>query len=120
VANNIISDFGRGDAWWMWDGSTVLPVGPTPISIGVGQMPDDPPLRNVLVANNMVYDTEADGMMQDGQLVVGEPRYNFAVYLVDEDQTSAQGVLRAPRNVRFSGNMFDPGRRGISNVPLPE
>jgi len=120
VANNIISDFGRGDAWWMWDGSTVLPVGPTPISIGVGQMPDDPPLRNVLVANNMVYDTEADGMMQDGQLVVGEPRYNFAVYLVDEDQTSAQGALRAPRNIRFSGNMFDPGRRGISNVPLPE
>ena len=121
VANNIISDFGRGDAWWMWDGSTVLPVGPTPISIGVGgQMPDDPPLRNVLVANNMVYDTEADGTMQDGQLVAGEPRYNFAVYFADEDQPAAQGALRAPRNIRFSANMFDPGRRGISNVPLPE
>ena len=120
LANNIICDFGYGDSWWIWEKSTILPVGPTPISIGVGQLPDDPPVRDVLVTGNMVYDPGSDGELRDGGVIYPQPRYNYAVYLEDKDVKSDGGPLRAPVNVRFSGNMLQPGRRGISNVPLPE
>lgn len=120
LANNIITDFGHGDAWWLWEGSTVLPVGPTPISIGVGQLPDDPPLRDVVVTGNVVYDPGLDGELRDGAIVYPKPRYNYAVFFQDKDVESQNGTLRAPVNVRFSGNMLQPGRQGVSNVPLPQ
>ena len=51
IANNIISDFGYGHAHWIWgdDG--------TPIKFDRGQKPENPPLADVVVQGNVVYDT---------------------------------------------------------------
>ena len=118
VANNIISDFGYGNAHWMWKDSTVLPVGPTPLSIGQGQQPDDPPLRDVLVTSNVIYSTGRDGEIRNGQAVIAPPRYKYAVYLVTADQTKP-GEPQGAMGVRFANNVFHPGSEGICNIDLP-
>jgi nitrous oxidase accessory protein NosD len=91
IANNIISDFGHGDAHWMW--------GPerSPFKFDAGQEPDDPPLTEVLIQGNLVHNP-------------GPPRYIYAVIIASEPN--------APRNLRFSNNVFPPGTRGISNQEL--
>jgi len=91
IANNIISDFGHGDAHWMW--------GPerSPFKFDAGQEPDDPPLTEVLIQGNLVHNP-------------GPPRYIYAVIIASEPN--------APRNLRFSNNVFPPGTRGISNQKL--
>ncbi len=93
IANNIISDFGYGHAHWIWgdDG--------TPIKFDTGQKPENPPLADVVVQGNVVYDTSrAEG---------GGPRYRYAVVVPSE-----------VKGIRFSGNIFHPGREGVSNVEL--
>lgn len=95
IANNIISDFGNGHAHWIWgeDG--------TPIRLDNGQMPDDPPLSEVLVSGNMVYDSSRDSVP------VEEPRYRYAVRISAE-----------VKGLHFSGNVFHPGAKGVSNAPM--
>lgn len=93
IANNIISDFGYGHAHWIWgdDG--------TPIRFDTGQKPENPPLADVVVQGNVVYDTgRTDGT---------GPRYRYAVLVPGE-----------VKEIRFSGNLFHPGREGVSNVEL--
>lgn len=46
IANNIISDFGHGDAHWIWGNERA------PIRFDTGQQPDDPPLTDVIVQGN--------------------------------------------------------------------
>lgn len=93
IANNIISDFGYGHAHWIWGDDGF------PIRFDTGQKPDNPPLADVVVQGNVVYDTSrAEG---------GEPRYRYAVLVPSE-----------VKGVRFSGNILHPGRDGVSNVPL--
>lgn len=93
VTNNIISEFGRGDAHWIWGKER------SPFKFDTGQQPDDPPLADVIVRDNVVD-------------AIGEPLYKYAVIL-------PQGP-NAPKNIHFSGNLFHPGSQGVANVELPE
>jgi nitrous oxidase accessory protein NosD len=91
IANNIISDFGHGDAHWMW--------GPerSPFKFDAGQDADDPPLTNVLIQGNLIHN-------------IGPPRYIYDVIIA----TEASG----PRNLHFSSNVFPPGTRGVCNQEI--
>jgi len=91
IANNIISDFGYGHAHWIWGDNGI------PIKFDRGQKPENPPLADVVVQGNVVYDTgRTDGT---------ETRYRYAVLVPNE-----------VKGIRFSGNIFHPGRDGVSNV----
>lgn len=101
IANNIISDFGYGHSRWVWAESGSC----CPIRLDGPQKPDNPPLRDVIVQGNVVYDVGRE------QLPVKEPpRYSYAVLLY-----AGRG---APQGVRFANNIFHPGTKGISNVDL--
>ena len=92
IANNIISDFGHGDAHWIWGDDR------SPIKFDTGQQPDDPPLSDVIIQGNLVHCT-------------GPPRYQYAVIL--------PGGPNAPRGLHFSNNLFHPGSKGVANIELP-
>jgi hypothetical protein len=92
IANNIISDFGHGDAHWIWGNER------SPFKFDNGQQPDDPPLTDVLIQGNMVYSS-------------GTPRFKYAVIIA--------GGPNTPRGLHFSNNLLHPGTEGISNIPLP-
>ncbi len=93
IANNIISDFGHGDAAWVWGQNR------SPFKFEKGQEADDPPLTDVLVTGNVVHR-------------FGEPRYAYAVII--------EGGPNTPQGLRFTGNHFMPGTQGLSNRPLNE
>ncbi len=107
AANNIISDFGYGNARWIWNDSNPVPL----LFNGDSRKPDIPPLRNVLVEGNIIYDTGRDQILVDGQPRVEPPRYRHAVRI-------ATGV-GAPVGLKFANNLFNPGTEGVSNIPLP-
>lgn len=92
IANNIISDFGHGDAHWIWGDER------SPIKFDTGQQPDDPPLTDVIITGNIVHS-------------IGKPRYKFAVILPTG--------TNAPRGLHFSNNLFHPGTEGVANTELP-
>lgn len=91
IANNIISDFGHGDAHWIWGAER------SPFKFDTGQQPDDPPLTDVIVIGNMIQS-------------VGMPRYKYAVILPDGPN--------APHGMHFSNNLFHGGTEGMSNRDL--
>ncbi len=91
VANNIVSDFGHGNAHWIWGNER------SPFKFDSGQEPDDPPLTDVVVQGNVVH-------------CVGAPRYKYAVII--------GGGPNTPRRLRFSNNLFPPGTAGIANKEL--
>ena len=91
ISNNIISDFGHGDAHWIWGTER------SPFKFDTGQEDDDPPLSDVVVQGNVVQ-------------TIGEPRYRYAVIIA--------GGPNAPRGMHFSNNLFHPGRDGVSNTEL--
>ncbi|MFA6543321.1 MAG: right-handed parallel beta-helix repeat-containing protein [Limisphaerales bacterium] len=94
IANNIISDFGLGDARWIWGNER------SPFKFEeAGQQPDDPPLADVIVQGNIVQ-------------AIGEPRYKYAVII--------GGGPRGPRGMHFSNNLLHPGTQGIANIELPQ
>ena len=93
IANNIISDFGHGDAHWMWG------MERSPFKFDSGQDPDDPPLSDVIITGNLVHN-------------MGAPRYKYAVIIAGEPGH--------PRNLRFSNNLFQPGTHGVCNQDLPD
>ncbi len=93
IANNIISDFGHGDAYWIWGAER------SPFKFDTGQQADDPPLTDVIVTGNMVQS-------------VGTPRYKYAVIL--------PGGPNAPRGMHFSNNLFHAGTAGVANRDLPK
>lgn len=101
IANNIISEFGFGHAHWIWNGQG------TPIRFDNGQQADDPPLREVVVTGNVVYDSGTDAQVVDGTLQSVPPRYQYAVRISAE-----------VRGLVFGANVFHPGIEGVSNVPL--
>lgn len=92
VANNLISQFGHGDAAWIWGTER------SPFKFDNGQEADDPPLSDVLVQGNVVDS-------------LGEPRYRYAVIVA--------GGEDGPKGLRFANNLFAPGRDGVANVELP-
>lgn len=95
VANNVISDFGHGDAHWIWG------PGRSPFKFDGGQQEDDPPLSEVIVQGNLLH-------------CMGEPRYRHAV-------TIAPGPKhpKAPKGLRFVDNVLPPGTEGVCNQELP-
>ena len=93
IANNIISDFGHGDAAWIWGEERA------PFKFDTGQQDDDPPLSDVVIQGNVVHS-------------VGAPRYKHAVLLPDG--------AKAPQGMHFSGNLFHPGSAGVANAELPK
>ena len=99
IANNIISDFGYGDSHWIWGDNGI------PIKFDFGQLPHNPPLRDVVVTGNIVYDTG-----RESGATATPPRYRYAVGV-------PQGE-KGPKNIRFSGNLFHSGTAGISNVEI--
>lgn len=96
ISANIISDFGHGDARWIWGDDR------SPFKFDTGQQPDDPPLADVIVQGNLLH-------------CIGAPRYRYAVVIagpVDGPKT--------PRGLRFHGNTLAPGKDGVANRKLPE
>ena len=104
IANNVISDFGYGHAHWIWgnDGS--------PFRFDDGQKPDNPPVSDVIIQGNIVYDTGRQPVIVDGKRKVEPPRYKYAVRIA--------GGERGPKGLHFSNNLFHPGTVGESNVEL--
>ena len=91
IANNIISDFGHGDAHWIWGDER------SPFKFDTGQQPDDPALSDVVVTGNVVHS-------------IGKPRYKYAVII--------GGGPNTPRGMHFSNNLLPAGTQGVSNVEL--
>ena len=109
IANNIISDFGYGNAHWIW-GDTGHPI-----LLEHGQIPSNPPLHDVVIQGNIVYDTGRDEILVDGKPTVAPPRYTYAVWISPENTADA---LKTPVGLHFSNNLLHPGSAGISNVEL--
>jgi hypothetical protein len=93
IANNIISDFGHGDAHWIWGDER------SPFKFDTGQQADDPPLTDVVVTGNVVHS-------------IGKPRYKYAVII--------GGGPNTPRGMHFSNNLLQAGTIGVANVELPQ
>jgi len=91
ISNNIISDFGHGDAHWIWGDER------SPFKFDTGQQPDDPPLTDVIVTGNIVHS-------------IGKPRYKYAVIIA--------GGPNTPRGMHFSNNLLHPGTQGVANTEL--
>ncbi|MDH4454267.1 MAG: right-handed parallel beta-helix repeat-containing protein [Verrucomicrobiota bacterium] len=91
ISSNIISDFGHGDAHWIWGAER------SPFKFDTGQQPDDPPLTDVIVTGNIVHST-------------GKPRYKYAVIIA--------GGPNTPRGMHFSNNLLHPGTQGVANTEL--
>lgn len=102
VSANIITEYGEGNEFWNWGGSDA-------IRIADGQLAENPPLRDVIFDSNIVYNSRRDE---------GRPaRYNFAVAI---QSWSSGESANMPRNIRFTNNIFHPGKEGVSNVPLEQ
>lgn len=93
ISNNLISDFGHGDAHWIWGDER------SPIKFDNGQQPDDPPLTDVIITGNVIHS-------------IGKPRYKYAVII--------PGGPNAPRGLHFSNNLFHSGTQGVCNGEMPE
>jgi hypothetical protein len=94
IANNIISDFGYGDAFWIWKEDGMVKA---PLRFDVGQEESDPPLTDVIIAGNVVNS-------------IGKPRYKYAVII--------GGGPNTPRGMHFSNNLLPAGTQGVGNVEL--
>lgn len=106
IANNVITDFGLGQTRWIWGDENLG----CPIRFDHAQVPENPPLTDVIIQGNLVYDTGRDTLIQDGKPVVVPPRYRYAVLVEPGPST--------PVGLHFSNNVFHPGVRGVSNVEL--
>jgi len=112
ISNNIFSNFGFGDQYWNWAQQKPGSFGGrNPIAILAGQLAENPPIHNVLITGNVVYDSGQSTVLLDGKWVKAPPRYHYALY-VDQDKPAS------PMNVVVSGNLFDAGTEGVSNYPL--
>jgi hypothetical protein len=108
ISNNIFSDFGWGNDYWNWPNPDKGSDWPNVIAVLGGQLAENPPIHNVLVTGNMVYDSARDGLKIDGKWQHPAPRYHYALFVDDR---------RAPLPVRVRafGNMLDPGWQGATN-----
>jgi len=106
IANNVVSDFGLGQTRWIW-GEGHLGC---PFRFDHAQVPENPPLADVVVTGNVVYDTGRDAILNDGRPEVAPPRYRYAVLVEPGDS--------APVGLHFSNNLLHPGVHGVSNVEL--
>jgi hypothetical protein len=75
-------------------------------------LPETPPLRDLLVIGNLVFDSGQDTMLVEGKWTKVTPRYSYAAFI---DRESPNKSL----NLIFYGNLFDPGLKGITDSPSP-
>jgi hypothetical protein len=106
VAHNIISDFGYGSAYWMWHDNRMSAYA---IRLEKGQKPENPPLRDVLLLDNLLYDSGRDGILVDGKPVTQGPRFKYSVFITP-------GPL-GPQGMHLNHNLWDPGTEGVINPP---
>jgi hypothetical protein len=104
IANNIISDFGYGRTHWMWGKERA------PLKFDDGQLDDNPPLTDVLIQGNLIYDPGRQ--LGAAGKPLEPPHYRYAV-------TISRGNT-GPVGLRFSNNLFHPGSDGIANISLPQ
>jgi len=107
IMGNIISDYGFGDQYWSSNSSP----GASLYAISLEEEPGASPLRDVVIANNVVYDTGRDKVIADGRPQVTPPRYEFALL--------ARVSMESFRTLKIRGNIFHSGSSGVSNVELP-
>ena len=110
VSNNIFSNFGFGDQQWNWVGRKTSYPEQNVIAILFGQVPENPPIRNVLITGNQVYDSGRDTVLLEGKWQKAAPRYHYALYVEQVRQP-------APVNVQVQGNLLDAGFEGVTNIP---
>lgn len=79
------------------------------ISLESGQLPENPVMTDVIVQGNIVYDSGKDEVLVEGKPEKIGPRYEYAVFITPEPR---------PQGIVFANNIFQPGRSGVSNVPL--
>ncbi|MCL5269783.1 MAG: right-handed parallel beta-helix repeat-containing protein [bacterium] len=113
IVNNIISDFGHGNEWWVWKGE-----GPRfgsdccPIRLLLGQRKYNVPLHDIIIQGNIVYDSGRDQVLVDGVPAVDPPRYGYALWVTPESNGG-------PRNLIVKDNILHPGLLGVANLVLP-
>jgi hypothetical protein len=108
VSNNIFSHFGHGEQLWNWEGRNSEYPERNVIAILFGQLEENPPIKNILVTGNVVYDSGQDTVLVNGRWEKVGPRYHYALYL-------EQKRAPAPVNVRVFGNLLDKGMKGATN-----
>ncbi len=109
IANNVITDMGYDDEHWrLWndDPTETSPVG---IKVGTGPLATNPRFRNLIFQGNIVHDRGRNQILVDGKPVVAAPRYKWAIWFDEEWRAE---------NVRLSANIFEPGEKGVSNLPI--
>ena len=118
IANNIITEYGYGHEYWNWSNPPDL-KGSYAIAIFEGQLDTNPPVRDVILSGNLVYDTGRDKVVLDGELVPQGPRYRYALYMGPWSHGAPPGPT-FPAGIRLHGNLFHPGVGGITNIPLED
>jgi len=103
IANNVFADCGYGRDYHNWKSSDSRNV----LQFESGPMPDNPPLGDIVVQGNIIYDPGRDGPVEDGN--GAGPRFNYAVFIDPRLDL---------KSFRFTGNLFHPGQRGVSNVAI--
>ena len=106
ITDNVISQFGYGDSYWMWkDSSRAV------IRFDRGQESSDPPLRDVLIQGNIISNPDPEEHPERATETAETPRYHYAVRV-------EQGTENSPRGLHFGLNVFPAGTQGVSNVEL--
>jgi hypothetical protein len=109
IANNIITDQGYGhESWRLWnaDPSETSPVG---IKVGTGPLETNPRLMDLIIEGNMIYDRGRDLVIENGKAVRPTPRYKWAIWFDDPWRVE---------NLKMANNIFHPGEKGVSNLPI--
>ncbi len=114
VAHNIIGDFGHGGQFWNWDYHDLEGSPLQGILLGGGVSSSAPPLRDVLVRGNIVYNSENENAPATASSTTAEtaPNYRYAVKIDSGDKL-------APVGMRLDSNILNPGRGGSISVELP-
>jgi len=107
IANNTILAYGHGHEYWNWGGANVRAENSYAIALFDGQLPENPPLREVLITGNVVGGN------------IGPPRYRHALTVRSwhGPPEESPNLTEAPRIV---GNLFAPGVDGVANFPLDD
>ncbi len=113
IVDNMISHYGYGDEYWNWGGQHKDGGGSYAIALLGPQLPEEnPPLSDILIQGNMVYDSGRTGKIKDGAVVVEPPRYRYAIRV-----EGTPGSDTFPKNLIIRDNLFHPGKDGICNLP---
>ena len=112
-SNNVITDYGEGDDYWRYGGAHDDRGSSYAIAFLSAQLSTNPPLRDILIQGNIVYDTMRDEPSQLDSEAPPKPKYRYAVYVENE------AGKPEPRGIQFNNNVFHPGASGVGNIDTP-